>query len=117
MRTDLCQHRIVENAMLTLGKRLSGFDNHAFCLQGFHLCLLLMERIDFNLVNLRHGLVEISRINGAIRREIADANGTNITTPSWRNAGCAGCWRQRSRKRANRWHKKRAVNRPFTLCC
>ncbi len=98
--TDL--HGLVENVMLALGKRRPGFDKHAFCLQGFHLCLPLVERIDFNLVHLRHGLVENSQINGAVRGEIADANGTNAATPIRRSAGCARSWRQRSRKRANR---------------
>ena len=82
LRTDLCQHGLVENVMLALGKRRPGFDKHAFCLQGFHLCLPLVERIDFNLVHLRHGLVENSQINGAVRGEIADANGTNAATPT-----------------------------------
>jgi len=82
LRTDLCQDVLVENVMLALGKRRPGFDKHAFCLQGFHLCLPLVERIDFNLVHLRHGLVENSQINGAVRGEIADANGTNAATPT-----------------------------------
>ena len=82
LRTDLCQDGLVENIMLALGKRRPGFDKHAFCLQGFHLCLPLVEKIDFNLVHLRHGLVENSQINGAVRGEIADANGTNAATPT-----------------------------------
>ena len=78
LRTNLRQYRMPENIVFSFGKRRPGFDDHAFCLQGGDLLPPLVERIDFNLVCLRHDLIERPQIHGAIGGEIADANSANF---------------------------------------
>ena len=75
---DGSKHGVLEDAVFALGKRCPRFHGNAFALQRGNLLVALVERVDFNLVCLRHDLVEYAQIHRTVRGEIAHADGADF---------------------------------------
>ena len=71
----------MENIIFAFGKRRSCFHGDAFSLQSGNGFVFLLERIDFNLIRLRHHFIKQPQIHRTHRRKIAHTDGADF-------AGC-----------------------------
>ena len=72
------EHRVFKDAEFAFGERPPRFGDDAFGAERVHLCCLLVEGVDFNLVGGRHDFVEDAKVDDAVGGEIAHADGADF---------------------------------------